>query len=496
MKKAELDVQELKADNILAGVIIGGDWVQMFLVHMDALGASYMIRSESAVIPTAIGCAPDIRSITTALGDCWQRLEAIPGIDYGRFMLCLPPWGMAHRSVSADTELCHDKRIPFFRRPEVSERDVCRLVEKASQLDDPHHVTVDLFPGYFQLESGRRVTDPVGETTAKLGYRADAVKAERGLVEGILDGLGSFGIKVDVMTSMANALGGSLCGGEEDQSGVAVLHAGRRYCTLSIFDHGELRCSSSWEGGSEAVLTMSAQRMNITRDAVVSVIEGRDRFLSDVDSNDPITSLPLWDHAQMRQSPIARNLEREAWRAVMIIVRQVKDVVGSALIEQGVNVKRFVVVGEDKMSPKLLKQLLEEEFGVYCRIGKFPTVEISMGMQIMGYAPTMGVVRRYSRRPPVSQCFLDRYNEPMFDGALRRGGQLARSVAWSASLRFVDRLSRKETPDVAVEQKTEPVAAIPAVKPVAPRTGTPQRRPHKPSRPQPRLGAPAKSFLM
>lgn len=451
MKDAQETFGELGTGNLTAGAIIGGDYVATFLVHTGLEGPTYLMQESSVLIPTCQGCTPDLSRIRMALAECWEAMELTQGIDFNRFMLCLPSWCTKGRGSFASIPITHDNRIPGFRYPKIRLRDVLALIRKASESSESHDATVNFKPRHFELESGRRVADPVGEMSPALSVEAEVVKADRGFVEGVLNCLRALCLRVDVLTSTDDVLGGCLTDQELTCSDVGALYCGRRYSTFGLFEQGSLRYSTAWERGSESVLAGAAHELSVTRDVIASVVGQPDLFMFSGDPNDPICSLPLFGRAGA--NPILRDLERAAGETVSAIVSDVERALNGALRNCALNVGRFVVVGEDPLTYRLLKAYLEEKFGLPCRIGVPVEVQVSRDIEIIGFPPIVGMVRRNMQLPPFGyQAFLERYNETPFSLISRQGGDRARAMLWNVAQRVANRLTDGPTCQAVPDQ--------------------------------------------
>ena len=485
----------LPPGQIMAGVMIGCNWVQAFAIHVDPAGALYVMDVGSRLIPTKPGCTPDLRRIKEGLQACWNHLGPLAQGDYGGFCLCLPTWCTRHDRVATSVEIASDERIPGFGTPVVDERDVRRLTEAAAAAcETDEHVTVDLFPHYFLLDSGRRVADPRGETTNRLGISTDAVLVERGFVHSILDCLHDMDVKVDVMMSTAAASGGSLS--TDRHRGAAVVDLGERYTAVTLFDRGDLRHVGWWEGGSEDVLKTTAHNLTSTRDIVASVSGDRDLLLLYGDPNNEIVSLPLFSWA--RRHPVLRNLEYGAQEAVTALVDRIVKELGAAVRKEGLDIERIVLLGDEPMTVRMLKQLLEDRTGIPCRIGMPATVRLSLGMKLQGYWRTVSLLRQGVRFRARQQPFLERYNESLMDAFSRHAAEQTRRMAWLTVQRVADRVSRPRTPlmlepaapaalpEVAAPRREEPLPAQAEALPTTDRA----------LRPRPPLRAVLSSLLM
>ena len=443
MKDAEQPLGELGIGNLVAGAIVGGDYVATFLLHMGLEGPSYLMQEESMKIPTCRGCTPDIRQIRMALSECWESMHLLQGVDFGTFMLCLPSWCAFSKQGSAEVPIAFNPRIPWCRHPRVRARDVRRVVEAASETEDYESVAVDFVPRYFELASGRRILDPVGETSQTLSISASMMMADRGFIEGILNCLRSLCVQVSVITSLDEALYGCLAPSERERSDMGVLYVGRRHSTLCLFDRGVRRFSTSWDSGSENVIADMAENLSVTHNVVSSVVDQPELFIASGDMNDPIDSLPLFGLAEI--NPILKSLERAAGSSVSAMTGQVTRSMQAALQETGARVGRFVILGEDSLTLRLAKMSLEEQCGVPCRVGIPFEVHVSRDVELIGFAPIVGMVARHRHlATPPHQVFLDRYNETPLNLLSRTSGEQARAMLWGASVRVVSRLKKQK----------------------------------------------------
>jgi hypothetical protein len=440
--RKQTELSELNPENIHAVAIVGDSWVQTSIVDADSLGRVYFIAHHSQAIPTRRGCTPSLSKVTRALVQCWAQMPVTGGLDYHRFFLCLPDWVTSCATRTSKISIEHDKRIPCFRDPKVSASDIRRLIENASEKGlSPQQVAVEATPRYFMLSGGRRVPDPTKELSSEVTMTTDLVVAERGVVEALLDTLHEHGIKVDVVTSASSASYGCLDENERD-AGTVVIHVGRTQSSLSCFDAGALRFTSQWGGGADGVLRAAASNLDADVRHVRSLAADRELLLFSSGSSEKISSLPLLRWSMTH--PILRHLECAARDAVLLLADKVMHKLDAATQETSMNFERLVVMGDDPLTVRSLKETLEQSTGMRCRIALPQNVHISKGTaRIFDQARSLGFIRRCVSPGQRHYCYLNRYNESAVDVVTRVVAVRTRDLSLRMIRRFADAVENR-----------------------------------------------------
>ncbi|MFC1452475.1 hypothetical protein ACFLSJ_03915 [Verrucomicrobiota bacterium] len=422
---------EIGPETIQACAMVGSDWAQTSVAHVDRRGAVYVIDSKWARIPVRHGCTPSLEQIARALARCWESLGVRREDDFCRFLLCLPPWCTRYREACATVNVFHDERIPYFRVPVVRQDDVARVARKASaDRVPPGYVTVDLFPRFFALASGRTVVDPREETSRTLRLRAGSVIAELGTVKGILDILHRMGVKVDAICSTPAASAGSLEEGEMETV-TGVVDVGRRHTSLAVFDEGDLCHCATLEGGSEQVLMKTAQRLGTTKKRLSSLMAEPELDEYSGDPNDRYADLPLFGFG--RCHPLVHHIEPAASESVEVLFERIDRGLQTAASLRSVDVRRVVFLGDAPLIVRLLKQLTSERRRRPCRIHIPDNVYLKAEMKLRGHVRTISLVQKHDGARGRFQYFLEDYNESILDMLSRLIRDGAAGLSWRAA---------------------------------------------------------------
>ena len=428
-------IGELNPAHIFAGAVIGDDWVQAVIMHLDPQGGVYPICGQAMILPVTPGLAPSLDLVRRSLKECWLKIDPTGSLLYNKFFLCLPPWCARSSDTEVRVPIEHNRRVPGLRIPTVRPRHVSDLEEVASWHDVPeHYVTVDLAALAYELDDGRRVSNPEEFITGTLGMQAHRVFADLATTRSMLNGLRTVRVEVDVMMSSHAAAAGVLS--EEEMSlGTAVVDVGRRQTHCSFFERGLLRHTSSRDGGTEDVVTSTADRMQLSREDVVTLMKQRAQLLFPDDPNHRIFALPLfrWTMAH----PAVQQLDEAAQASVAAIYRRVAHSLNVATREMMLEVNRVILVGDDPLTLRILKELVEERHELPCRMAIPEPVYSAPGTHLLGYARTIAFFREAARSQQRRQVYLERYNEAVFDRISRKVKTGARRLSMHALNRLV-----------------------------------------------------------
>ena len=436
-KRKQMALSELNPQNIHAIALVGDNWVQTSIIDADPLGRVYFIAHQSQSLTTRKGCTPSLSKITRALVECWQGMSASPCLDYQQFFLCLPAWATSCTSRTTSISIAHDERIPCFRTPKVSGRDIRRAVESASVLGlSRQEVTLEILPRHFGLEGGRRVYNPIGELTRDMTMTSDMVVSEQGVLETMLSVLGEQDVKVDIVTSAAAAAAGCL-NDQERSVGTAVIHVGRSQVSLSCFSAGTLLHATSWGGGADAVLATAADNLDTDVRRVSELAVDRELWLFSCHANQKVSSLPLFKWSTTH--PILQHLEYAAREAVLRLADEAMRNLCAAMTDKSLAIERVVLLGDEPLTTRSLKEFLEQSMGIRCRIDIPGNVHLSQGApRIFDHALTVGFIRRCVSPGQRHYCYLDRYNETPVDAVTRIVTDRTRDLSLRMARRVAD----------------------------------------------------------
>jgi hypothetical protein len=457
---------EFDIANVLAGIIVGDDWVQALIVHVDPRGAVYPIRSRWREIKTPPGLIPGLDSIREAIVGCWQDIHEQGTVEYSRFVLGLPPWCTTGRDTRAETMIECDERLPPLQLPRIRSHHVQALEECASQAGIPDYsVAIDMIPLSYELENGKRTQAPRGQVSPSLKLRAHTISADLGITLGILHSLHLLGIRVHEIMSSHVASTRYLSDDEKDVGSV-VVDVGQRHTLCSFFSDGLLRHVAHKQDGIRKVHAEIAQKLRTTSAKVAACIREREQLLFIDDPNDNVDSLPLFRWSTMPRS--TKGLEDAAFPAASRIMLGVKHCITVAQKEMMVPVRNIILISDDPLTLRIMKFLSEEQLEMCCRIAHPPQALGTPELHVMARTRTFGFFLQAVLGPPRRQVFLDRYNETMLDTFARN----VSTRATDASLRVLRRLVDATTGRAA----TDPGAVIPAS--VAQEASLPHRQFH------------------
>lgn len=385
--------EQLPSAHNFAGAIIGDNWVAAFMVHLDLLGPVYTMRWRRETINVPKGVCPSLNDVKETLGICWQALGNNVKLEYSKFFLCVPGW--LCRSVNAAAAIEPRGRWPGGQncRARVEKRHV-RHLEKTITTEKlpPDSVVVDFVRGSFILDDGRRMMDPVGAATKKLGLEAHLVVADGFWVNEILSSLGKMGVRVDGLTSTFGATADLLS--DEDVLGdTLVVDIGARNTYVSFYSDGMLAATRTVEGGTDDVIARVAGDLRIPVTEVNASVAQLKMLLfsGDSDGECPLfvwrTKLPVVRDLDNAAVPFADNLLNG-------ILREVEQLRG----ERGMSVRNAVVLGDDPLVVRSLLTLMKEKTNLRCRRGVPENVHNSEECDSPGYAHMVSMVRQHGSK--------------------------------------------------------------------------------------------------
>lgn len=429
-------VANLDPKNIFAGAILGDDWVQMAVIHVDRNGGVYPIRAEKVVFDVPTGMTPSLAEIAKALKHCWEIVNPEGRLFCEQFFLCLPPWGTRSRPVTVRMPIPYDPRIPGFRKPIVRKRHVSELETLAAAANPvKHYSAVDLLLHEYKLENGECLRDPLGRETETLRFNGYQVLMESGVLEALLRSLRRLGITVGLMVSTQSATEGILTG-EEKNAGTVIADLDRQRTHCSFYHRGAMRFTLCRDGGTQKVRESAAARLHRSVEDVSLLMQQQEQMMFPDDPNHAVFSTPLFRWGS--EHPVLRKLDEAASRSVSEVFHQIDRAINLASREMMLPVRQVVLLGDDRIVLSDLKELTEQEAGVPCRIHSRGRVHHNPGVEVMGASRTFALFRYGAASPVRSQTTLDRHNENALDLLARRVAVAARDFYWSTAQRLAD----------------------------------------------------------
>ena len=437
-------VCELNIENVVAGVVIGDDWVQAVIVHIDPRGAVYPIRTKARRIKTQPGLIPSLDDVCKAVVSCWKEILKEGPLDYSRFVLGLPPWCLGSRDTFTEFTIDCDERLPTFRLPKIRGHHVRELEKAASTADLPRHsVPVELVPLAYVLQGNRRIIDPRGLVSDMLKLHARVVFADLGTVLGLLDCLHDQGLRVNTMMAPHTAAE-VLLTNDEKHLGTVVIDVGQRYTLCSLYHNGLLRYTARTEGGIKRVYAEIAHRLGTTSDRVAAYIRDKEPDISAHESDHSIRTLPLFRSALMPRS--TKGLEDAAFPAANEIFQRTTQCVKRAADEMKIRFRSMVLLGDDPITLRVLKFLAEEQLLIRGRITRPQCVLGIPQPRTIGRTRTLSFFQQAVQGTPRRQVFLDQYNQNPLDTLARRFSDKATDASRRVLHRIADTAFRKAEP--------------------------------------------------
>ncbi len=428
-KKLNLNARwKLEPSHTFAGIIIGDNWVQAVVVHVDPMGAFYPIKCVAVEIDIPLGQTPPLEAVVDAIETAWQQLVVKYRVEYNKFFVCLPPWCCQGRRATAQIDIEFDSRVPWFRCPTIKRHHLRQLRKQICTLSIPEeYVVTDLLPHYYVLDNGRKTPDPLSNTSRTLRMEAHLFLAERGVVRALLKRFGDIGLHVDAMMSPWTAATGIMSPSSKNK-GTVLVDVGRRNTCLTFYQDANIGYSCRLPVGSDDVKQLTADRMRITPADLCSRVDdwGDRQFCVSPDKR--IHSLPIFKHAQTH--PAMRPYNDAAIAAVSALFKGLTQAMDVAQQEMLMNIQKIMFVGDDYLTVNALKGITEDKTDLPCHWEKPKRVHGMKNVTLLGYARALGAMRQGSISPTPHQVLIAERNEALLDIVRRRIANSARRIFW------------------------------------------------------------------
>lgn len=427
-------VEEMDASNIFAGGIVGDTFAASVVAYLDRhSGRMYPIRYRRISMDVEPGCTPSLRQMREALVTSWSTLSD-HSVEYSRYFLCLPPWGIRGCNARARLGVCEQRLAPGGGRSTVTGGHVSELFERICRDAVTGAETVcDMALQGFVLQNGVRTLDPVGQTSATLELRAHLTVADRGVVAALLESLDAVDVKVDLLTSPCMAVAAHLGEAERRLSSV-VLDIGGRHACLTAFREGMVVDSCVEASGSDDFSLRVADELGVAeRDLRAFVADKRDLFLSEAQADTLL--LPLYGRDD-GFVPLAELLD-VARRHAQDLSLRLADRLRRMAAGPGGRIRQLALTGDDALAVRAVTERLRADFGCATHWIEPRGVYGSDGARVPGYARLVGMLRRGVREAPPQAQILREFNASAGERAWRwmrsaapyAAGRVLRSLA-------------------------------------------------------------------
>lgn len=337
----------LAREHSFGGVVVGDDWVSVVMAHVDPKGGCvYPYWCESFMIHTPPGMRPSLEDIQKGIRACWHKLRREDRHAFDQFFVCLPQWACESRDVQH--EIAVRSEWPKHKRSEVHKHHVRTLDQRlrAERFGFGNAIS-DVAGRCFRLESGKVVTNPLGEESRTLAQSAHVVTTDTAMVRHVRSCLKGLGVSVNAVMSPCVA-GLDALTEEEKAAGSVYIDVDRRSILCCLFAGGSLRATQRFDNGSIDIHGWTAIKLGTSNEGLARRVQDCMARQLAGDIADDSQFGPLFANSRVKND--MRALERAAMQSVQDLLGDIYDWVEHTCSERNLSVHRIVLGGDDHLA--------------------------------------------------------------------------------------------------------------------------------------------------
>lgn len=354
----------MSKEDILIGIDIGTDVIRTVVSQRKKDETRPLVLGVGETLSLGInsGVVVDIEETIGAIVASKEEAERISGI----------PIEHAYISING-SHICSQfsKGVVAVSRAdsEISEEDVNRVINAAQAISMPNNKEIiDIIPCSYTIDGQDQIKDPVGMNGVRLEVNALVIEGMAPFIKNLMKCVQRCGIDVDDLVFAPLAAAKSVLSKRQKELGVVLVDIGKGTTGISVFEDGNVLCSSVIPIGAGHITNDIAIGLRTSIDVAEKIkLEYGTALSKEVNKKDKVNISDIDENEEgvFSRKYIAEIIEARLEEIFSMVNKELKKIDKSGMLPAGV----VITGGGAKMAGVV--QLAKETLKLPAQIG-FP----------------------------------------------------------------------------------------------------------------------------